>query len=95
MSAEKSDFRLAVEPILVLAASAVSSVAGYSMAVAILHDGERAVVGLFWGATAFALSAWLLVLLFRKPYRARGGSPWLVVMAAAVLPTIMLLGRVL
>lgn len=93
MSSFSDDFRQAAEPLLVFVASAVATVAGYVVAEAILKDGERALIGFFWGGAAFALVAWTAVAVFYRPYRARGGSPLLVCIVAALLPALMLCSR--
>jgi hypothetical protein len=91
MSDPPSDLRLAVEPLLALAGSVLSSTIGYSLAVLLLGDGKRAMVGLLIGALVFAVTASALAFLFARQYRSRGGSPWLVAAVVALPPAIMLL----
>ena len=85
----------AFEALAGLCGVAFFAIAGYQVALSTDHDGKRAMIGLGYGAIAYAFTISAILLAFHRAYRARGGSPLLLLIIAWLFASMPLVGLVL
>jgi hypothetical protein len=88
MAKRASELFQAIEAIVPFAGSLAAGIAGYDVALDATHDGKKALSGFGPGTAAFAVLVVVFMLVFRRLYRARGGSPWLVASVASAIPLV-------